>query len=178
MKLKGVFYKRSQMRYPFHGVGAAGYYRTMKRLPLGDEEYQSLARIARQLEFFRTFTGAQLNATLARIQLYGFDSGDTIFKKGDPADAFFIIYEGGVRVRLKNRFFGLIRSIRHLGAGEILGEMGLLENRPRSATVIAAKPTKMFVLLRAEFDALLANDPEIADHLRWIASQRRFEAAH
>ena len=60
----------------------------------------------------------------------------------------------------KTRFWGLIRKMTRLGAGELFGEMALLDNRPHSATAKAELPSKLFVLLRADFDASATSEAE------------------
>jgi CRP/FNR family cyclic AMP-dependent transcriptional regulator len=104
---------------------------------MGEAEFRGLAQIARRLEFFRSLTGAQLDNILSRIQVYGFDRGETVFKKGDLPTAFFIIYDGRVRIHLGYRMFGLFKKMAHLGPGDLFGEMALIEGRPRSGTATA-----------------------------------------
>src|SRR5437762_1821392 len=62
-----------------------------------------------------------------------FNEGETIFREGDASDCAFQIVVGSVNVHLPNG------RVRHLGPGEIFGEMGLVDSRPRSATVTAAE---------------------------------------
>ena len=150
----------------------------MKKLPMQEAEFRGLARIARRLEFFRTYKGDQLETVLAHIQLYAFDRGETIFKGGEASDAFYLIYQGSVRIKLKSRFWGLIRTFAQLGSGDLFGEMGLLEHRKRTGTAIAVEPTTTFVLLREDFDKLVKTDPDFADLMQFISSRRKFETSH
>ena len=62
--------------------------------------------------------------------------GETIFEQGEPSDAAYVIVDG--RVRLSRRAHGSESVIAHLGAGEMLGEMGLFDHPPRAATARAA----------------------------------------
>lgn len=150
----------------------------MHKLSIGEPEYRSLARIALKVDFFQPLKGEQLEEMLSHIRLYGYDSGEAIFQKGEPAEAFYLIHEGKVSIRLKNRFLGLIRRVVKLGAGNFFGEMALLWNRPRSSTAFAEGPVKLFVLLQQDFKALLEKNPALSKHLEWIATQRRFESSH
>ena len=66
-----------------------------------------------------------------------FDAGQTIFKQGDVADALYVVRVGVVRVEQA----GVVLAYK--GRGEVIGEMGVLENKPRTATCIAyAHPTQ------------------------------------
>lgn len=150
----------------------------MNRLTIEKTDFDALAHIAGRLEFFTPFMGAELEMLLSRIQLYGFNKGETIFKKGESADAFYILYEGRVRVLLNPHWLWLIRKQAHLEPGNIFGEMALLESRPRSATAIATQPTKLFVLLRKDFEMLVQRNPVFADGMRLLASRRKFEDTH
>ena len=61
------------------------------------------------------------------------NAGEVIFGSSDPSDRAFQIVVGSVHVHLPNG------RVRTLGPGEIFGEMGLIDRRPRSATVTAAE---------------------------------------
>src|ERR1700693_5422777 len=126
----------------------------MRNLPMGDAQFRGLVHTTRNLDFFRSLTGAQVDRLFSHIQLYVFDKGETIFKKGDSPTAFYIIYGGSVRIFLGYRFWGLIKKMVHLKAGDIFGEMALIENRPHSGTATAERTTQVFVFFRDDFDSL------------------------
>jgi CRP-like cAMP-binding protein len=149
----------------------------MKHLEMDAAAYRSLAHTASQLEFFSTLKGVELDHMLSRIQLYAYSSGETIFKKGAPADALYIIHEGEIVIRLSH-WYALIRKAAHLGPGNLLGEMGLLDNRLRRATAVARSNAKLFVLLRPDFEDLLRRSPAFAAGVQWLADRRRFEDDH
>jgi CRP/FNR family cyclic AMP-dependent transcriptional regulator len=150
----------------------------MKHLTMEKADFAALAHIAGRLEFFTPFKGAELDILMSHIQLYAFDAGETIFKKGQPSDALYIIYEGQVRIPLNRHWLWLIRKSATLKPGNLFGEMSLLDARPHSATVTATQPTKLFVLLRRDFDLLLERNPLFADGMRLIADRRKFEDTH
>ena len=150
----------------------------MQPLTMGETEFRALARIAARLEFFTPLKGQELDTILSHIKLYGYRAGETIFQRGSPSDAFYIIYEGQVRILMNRHWFWLIRRQARLEAGNLFGEMGLLEGRARSATAVASQPTKLFVLLQVDFEALMQRNPAFAEGMRWVASQRKFEDSH
>jgi len=145
----------------------------MKALPMGDTEYRGLAHIAARLEFFRTFTGGQLEKVFSHIELRSFDSGEKVFHKGDPPNAFYIIYEGRIKIHLGYRFWGVMRRMAHLGPGDLFGEMALIEKRPHSGTAVTEQPSKLFVLAYEDFDALLQSDAEFANLMKFVSSRRK-----
>jgi len=147
----------------------------LKKLPLNDEDFRGLAHIATRLEFFRSFKGAKLERVLSRIELYSFDKGETVFHKGGPPDAFYIIYQGRVRIHLGYNFLGLMRKMVHLGPGDLFGEMAIVEKRVHSGTAVVEQPAKLFVLLYEEFDSLLKSEPEVANLIKFVVSRRKEE---
>ncbi len=86
---------------------------------------------------------------------------EIIFREGDPADAFYIIGSGLVRVFVshENR---VEREISMLGPGEHFGEMALLADETRSASVESLAETHLMVLSKERFDRLLRDHPDIS----------------
>ena len=74
---------------------------------------------------------------------------------GKPADAFYVILDGQVRVEAPGRTI-------ELGAGDFFGEMALIDGEPRSATVVAAADLFVMMIPRTKFLKLLEAEPKIA----------------
>ena len=90
--------------------------------------------------------------------------GQVIFHQDDPGAAVYLIESGRVKVVLATADGeDLLLSV--LGAGEIFGELALLDGRPRSATVVALEDTVTLVLERTAFLQFLRADPEATLHL-------------
>ena len=110
-----------------------------------------------------------------RMQSREFSSGSVIVGQEDSGDSMYVVTEGRVKVVL----YGdsgreIILSI--FRAGEIFGEMSLLDNQPRSASVIALEPTRALVLDRAAFARHLASHPQTALAVLAELSQRLRQA--
>lgn len=88
--------------------------------------------------------GALAEAT-ARLRAFGYRSGDIIFSQGDPPDAFYIIAEGQAIVSRKDGD-GRETVIASVGPGEFFGEMGLVTETGRSATVRAKSDLQLLAL--------------------------------
>src|SRR5262245_17799864 len=86
-----------------------------------------------------------------------FSAGETIFSEGDCSDEAYVLRSGRVEV-LKDAPGGPLR-LAVLGQGDVLGEMGLLDERPRSATARAVEPVVVDAVSRSEFVSLLLHDP-------------------
>src|SRR3990172_12436049 len=89
-----------------------------------------------------------------------FSFGQTIVRDGEPADAFYVLVSGQARV-VKQGDKGEEISLNVLRPGDSFGEMGLLEEASRSATVRATGEVSVLKLDRAVFQALIHTQPEI-----------------
>jgi SulP family sulfate permease len=90
-------------------------------------------------------------------------AGAVLCHAGDPADRLWVLTRGSVSVRVAGA--RAERRIAALGAGTSVGEMGLLDRRPRSADVIADEEVEGFVLTAENFDALLRSEPLLGQSL-------------
>ncbi|KAJ2163667.1 hypothetical protein EV180_005473, partial [Coemansia sp. RSA 518] len=79
---------------------------------------------------------------------------DAIVKQGDPGDDFFLIEQGTVRV-YKTDTNGVSREFPPLTQGGYFGELALMDNQPRQASLIACGRTKCARMSRDAFDRLL-----------------------
>lgn len=97
-----------------------------------------------------------------------FDDGAVLMHQDESAREAFILTEGTVVVRRNNR------KVAELGPGTFLGELGLLDRGPRTATVVADGPVEALVLGPREFAGLLDDVPSISHKLlRALASRIR-----
>ncbi len=91
---------------------------------------------------------------------------ETLIREGELGDSLFILVEGTVDVR-KGR-----RAVAHLGSGECVGEMSLLDSEPRSATVQAAEDVRVLRLDRDAFDELMDGHVDIARGVIRVLTRR------
>lgn len=112
--------------------------------------------------------------TLRRVETIArersFAAGDVIVKEGDEGVGFFLITEGNVEVTKDGK------ELTRLGASEFFGEMALLDNFRRSATVRALTPTKTLAMLRSDFIAELRANADLAVEMLVLMSRRLREA--
>lgn len=99
-----------------------------------------------------------------------FRKGEVIVKEGDQAVAFYVVSKGKVEV------FKGQRVLTTCGPGEVFGDMALLDNYPRSASVRAVEDTECLVLSRWDFLGELRTNPHIAVAMLPILSRRLREA--
>lgn len=98
-------------------------------------------RLIQNVPFFKGFNKADLFGLLGKAGRHTYKPGDTIFRENDSSiDTLYVIMAGKVEV-LKTSSDGINETVDSLGTGNCFGEMALIDNRPRSATVIAREPT-------------------------------------
>jgi len=85
--------------------------------------------------------------------------GDILFHEGDQADGLYMIRSGSVTVSRVIEGREVVMS--YVSAGNYVGEMALVSNKPRSATVRAASPTEVVLLEAQRVGALMAKNPDI-----------------
>ena len=99
-----------------------------------------------------------------------FRTGDVLIREGDVAEEMFVVTSGRVKVTKGKGANETTLAI--LGPGEYLGEMALLADFPRSATVTALDDTEVTVIDRMTFRAHI-NDPMVLDVMRKMAERIR-----
>jgi CRP/FNR family transcriptional regulator, cyclic AMP receptor protein len=115
---------------------------------------------------FSGLSKRQLNKIAEVAQSRRFPRYSTIVRAGEPGDVFFVILDGTVLVKPPGK-----RTVR-LAAGDSFGEMALLDDAPRSATVEADDEVFAMLLGRKAFNRILAGEPRIAIVLLRTLAQR------
>jgi CRP-like cAMP-binding protein len=127
------------------------------------------ARSLRSNESTWTLPKKGLQLTLTR-----FARGQILFREGDPADCVFRLLSGAVDII--RELDGNPILLGTVGAGQFIGEMGVVENRPRNATARAAGEVQTEILTPSEFVDQIARSPRTARELIQRLSQRLREA--
>ena len=145
----------------------------MQEWKLGDADYAALAHMLRRVEFFAPMSVAELESCLEVMTGCAGRPGETVCRQGAAGDAFYIVFEGQVSVRVKKGFFSPSHTLAFLGRGKFFGEMALLNRAKRAATIVCEAPTKLFVLHSDRFDQVLRHNPALADLVKKTAAKRK-----
>jgi SulP family sulfate permease len=115
----------------------------------------------RDFDLFRNVgDAAGMDALAARVRMRSLVAGEMLFRAGDPVDELFLVRRGVVRVTLPLAGNGY-HTLATFGRGHFFGEMAFLVHGPRSADAVATNAVEVFVLSRADFDAIVRMHPEI-----------------
>jgi monovalent cation:H+ antiporter, CPA1 family len=130
------------------------------------------AELLRKVPFFSGTPPAEFQAIATRMKAHTYTGGDTIIRQGDAGDSLFLIARGVVRVSREEE--GVKRNLATLMAGDFFGEMALLHQEPRSATVQAVTPCAVYELGRGGLAEAMTAHPAIRSMLE-EADRRRKE---
>jgi CRP-like cAMP-binding protein len=126
--------------------------------------YEATLARAIALPIFAGMSAARLEGALRRLQPRPFVAGEVVIREGDAADRFYIIDSGHVRVTQLGRD-GAERTLREMGPDEVFGEIGLLRESPRTATVTGLEPGLLLALERDAFLELVSADTRLGSRL-------------
>jgi voltage-gated potassium channel len=114
---------------------------------------------------FHACSAAELDSIVSITTLIDVAAGRILCHQGDGGDECFVIIDGEVEVTMGGEY------VTSLGSGDLFGEMALLNRCPRTATVTTTRATRLLVLTRPEFAALLRRAPSV--RLRILAGASR-----
>lgn len=113
----------------------------------------------RRIPLFSGLSPDKTEVLEAAAQRRSFKRGEVIFHKGDPGTTLFLITQGQVKVVLPSDS-GDEAILAVLDEGDFFGELSLIDEQPRSATVVATEPTDTLLLHREDFLKFLNANPE------------------
>lgn len=95
-----------------------------------------------------------------------YKTGAQVFGEGEPGDKFYLILDGAVRISRYVPGMGE-EALAVVRAGNYFGEMSLIDDSPRSATVVCHERCRLFVIHRRDLEDLLFVDRDLAYELLW-----------
>ncbi|MEJ2375386.1 MAG: Crp/Fnr family transcriptional regulator [Pseudolabrys sp.] len=96
---------------------------------------------------------------------------EVLFLAGDPGDGFYRLDEGLLKVSIESAS-GAERILAILGPGSIVGDISIIDGKPRSATVTGLRECKLRFVSRAAFQTFAGNEPEIFKYLVKLLATR------
>jgi len=143
-------------------------YATETLISAGDAETEKL----RAIPLFAGVSPSALSTIANQFSQEWFAPGRLVVQQGDPADKLYLIRSGSADVVLASPN-GDERKINSLSDGDFFGEMGILADLPRSATIRTTAPCEMYSLTRANFLALLDRESSVSAAIRTAVEARK-----
>jgi len=130
-----------------------------------------LSQLLAEHPLFRSLSDDDRAELAALMPEHHYASGSEIFREGDPGGELYILGAGAVEVQ-KQRSHGSGRVvIARFDRGGVIGEMSLVDQMPRSASVLAVQPTRAWILSQEGFNEILQLKPRLAvELLRGLAT--------
>jgi CRP/FNR family transcriptional regulator len=124
------------------------------------EQLRRVALLARS-PVFAGLSRRLLGRLAAALFEKAYATGDVVFHEGDPGKGLFVVLEGSV-VITRGSPGGGEQLLTTLGPGDSFGELALIDDLPRSATARVVTPSRLLILYRSHFEALVEGDRGVA----------------
>jgi predicted acylesterase/phospholipase RssA/CRP-like cAMP-binding protein len=124
----------------------------------GTDRAHELGAFLAGIPFFASFDESTLVWLARQFEPARAQAGDAIIAEGDPGDGLYVLLSGRLRVSV-GAVGGGERVLHDLGRGAVIGEIALLSDRMRSATVRAVRDSDLLLLRTASFKALIEQNP-------------------
>jgi CRP-like cAMP-binding protein len=141
-------------------------------LSLSSQKIQDKLPALQKLPLFRGLSDRDILSIANTARFIDFDAGDVICRQGEIGRDLYILMTGSVVVQQGNRI------LARLGAGDVVGELAVLDDQPRSADVITVENTRLLEIRGSKFSALTESNGSLARHmLRVLAARVRNTSA-
>mmetsp|Transcript_3277 Transcript_3277/g.6674 ORF Transcript_3277/g.6674 Transcript_3277/m.6674 type:complete len:659 (+) Transcript_3277:197-2173(+) len=109
--------------------------------------------------FLESVSIAKAHGMASKSNIESYKKGDIIFKEGDTAQKFYFVYSGSLDVEKTKE--GTFQVVGHLYPGDYFGELALINDNPRLATITAAEPTIVLCISKDHFHDCFENKPDL-----------------
>lgn len=117
--------------------------------------------LLRNVPLFSGLDEKRLGVLVPMMMRTSFSRNETIIGAGDPTDSLYIVISGRLKVLMSDEQ-GREVILAILSAGEFFGEMGLLDDSPRSASVVTLEPCELLSISKTDFKRCLAENSDLS----------------
>jgi CRP/FNR family cyclic AMP-dependent transcriptional regulator len=125
----------------------------------------------KEVPFFGMLSSKELEVVSRQADEVDAADGKVLVREGEIGHEFFVVESGTAEVTIEGR------KIRDIGPGEFFGEMALLDEDRRTATVTATSPMTLIVMTRASFRAIDETMPRVHEVVHKAIAERRVTAS-
>lgn len=111
--------------------------------------------------FFERINSEEIHVIAKHMAFQTINEGDVLFKEDDKGNYICFIVSGSLEVYVKKKQSNEKTVLATLTRGQSIGEMAIIENLPRFATVAALETSTMYILSKSAFDLILSKHPHI-----------------
>jgi len=147
------------------GIIASAFIEAVRR-----REFVDTWNLVAKVPLFRTLDASRIAAVAGVLRARRAERGERLIRKGDQADSMYFIVSGEVEVDQETA-----APKGRLAAGDFFGEIALIAERPRTATITAQSPCKLLVLHKDDFESFMQSHPDLQEAVRVAAKKRLAE---
>lgn len=125
-----------------------------------------MIEILKNIPFFSGLSDEDLQQIVEKIKLEYFPADHVIFSEGDPGDIMYVIKRGEVQVIRNNAILALLKD------GQFFGEMALVSDEPRNASIKTVTDVEALTLAKEDFKYLLESNSSIASIVSYEVVKR------
>ena len=131
--------------------------------------------VLKSVPMFSAFREDQLRALVPVVVRRGVPRGTVLMREGDQVDVLYIVVSGRLKVMM-GEADGKETILSIIGPGEFFGEMGLIDDNPRSASVVAIEPCELLAVSKREFRKCLVENADLSMAVMRVLVRRLREA--
>lgn len=124
----------------------------------------------KNIPLFSKLSDEDLDRLCQMIESLRLEADEILFEEGSQGDKAFVIREGELEILKISGSRTMLLAVR--GPGEVIGEMSLVEDKPRMATVKARVPTELLVIHHKQLEELLKTSPSAAESMFYTVMER------
>jgi MFS family permease len=128
--------------------------------------YEATIERIMTLSLFTGVPRARMQAAMRKVIEQPVTAGEAVIRQGEPADKFYVITKGSFAVTQTDAVTGESRRLRTLGPDQVFGELGLLNEAPRSATITAESDGIVLAMQARDFLALVGAEGPLRGRLQ------------
>jgi voltage-gated potassium channel len=144
------------------GIIASAFIEAVRR-----REFVDTWNLVAKVPLFRTLDAARIAAVASVLEAKRAERGERLIRKGDHADSMYFIVSGEVEVEQET---GAAKG--RLVSGDFFGEIALIADRTRTATITTLSVCRLLVLHRDDFEHFMETHPDLREAVRLAAEKR------
>lgn len=150
----------------------------MNRLQIDDKAHEMIVSALEQISFFEGLKPTELDWIADQASAYRYEPDDHLIEAGASSDAFLLLMRGGVSVRIPRDDEAEEVEVAQLEAVDTLGEVGLLLDEPRTASVVALEEVTALHFEPRAFEAMYHNLPKFGLGVSRALAERLSRTSH
>ena len=142
-------------------------------MKLEQDDIDAIKLVLQKIDFMQHLRQSEVDALIAGFDKAEVTKGETLITQGKTGEVFYILASGSVGVYLKRKLMD--KQVAVLGPDSFFGEMSLIGDELRSASVICEEDGIVYTLMRETFRKVIMTNPLLSDKIRKTASKWKSE---